>query len=118
MNRRTFHKLLGMGVIGGTGVLDSLSGTRALAGDVMGTQVKWPSLNPPEERLGWFREAKFGMMIHWGLYSVLGGEWRGKQLPLPGEEQGQFYMEDNVEMIMEPFRIPLAEYREIGKQFN
>jgi alpha-L-fucosidase len=58
------------------------------------------------------------MMIHWGLYSVLGGEWRGKQLPLPGEEQGQFYMEDNVEMIMEPFRIPLAEYREIGKQFN
>ncbi|MGB8478312.1 MAG: alpha-L-fucosidase, partial [Acidobacteriaceae bacterium] len=73
---------------------------------------------PEEERLGWFREAKFGMMIHWGLYSVLGGEWRGKQLPLPGEEQGQFYMEDNVEMIMEPFRIPLAEYREIGKQFN
>ena len=42
--------------------------------------------NPPEDRLGWFREAKFGMFIHWGPYSVLGGEWRGKQMPVPGGE--------------------------------
>ena len=33
--------------------------------------------DPPEDRLGWFRDAKFGMFIHWGPYSVLGGEWRG-----------------------------------------
>ncbi|MBR3942787.1 MAG: alpha-L-fucosidase, partial [Clostridia bacterium] len=25
----------------------------------------------------WFKEAKFGLMIHWGLYSLLAGEWRG-----------------------------------------
>ncbi|MGB9609799.1 MAG: alpha-L-fucosidase, partial [Bryobacteraceae bacterium] len=24
---------------------------------------------PPEERTRWFREAKFGMFIHWGVYS-------------------------------------------------
>ena len=26
----------------------------------------------------WFKEAQFGMMIHFGLYSLLGGEWKGK----------------------------------------
>ena len=26
----------------------------------------------------WFKEAQYGMMAHWGLYSLLGGEWNGK----------------------------------------
>jgi hypothetical protein len=112
MNRRTFHKLFGMGVIGRAGVLDGLSRARALADDTADTQAQGSSLSHTD--LGWFREAKFGMMIHGGLYSVLGGEWRGEQLPVPGQEKGHFYMETNVEMIMEPLRIPLAEYREVG----
>jgi hypothetical protein len=35
----------------------------------------------PEDnaRLEWFREARFGMFIHWGLYAVPAGEWAGKQ---------------------------------------
>ena len=74
--------------------------------------------NPPEDRLGWFREAKFGMMIHWGPYSVLGGEWRGKQLPIAGGELDQFLPGYNVEMIMEGLSIPLADYREVARQFN
>ena len=28
----------------------------------------------------WFRSAKYGMMIHWGLYSLLAGEWQGKRM--------------------------------------
>lgn len=29
-----------------------------------------------EEQMKWFRDAKFGMFIHWGVYSMLGkGEW-------------------------------------------
>jgi hypothetical protein len=28
----------------------------------------------------WFRDGKFGMFIHWGPYSVLGGEWNGKRI--------------------------------------
>ena len=28
--------------------------------------------------MAWWREARFGMFIHWGIYSVLGGEWEGK----------------------------------------
>ena len=39
-----------------------------------------------EENKKWFKEeAKFGLMIHWGLYSLLGGEWQGKRMPYIGE---------------------------------
>jgi alpha-L-fucosidase len=31
----------------------------------------------PADRMEWFRQAKFGMFIHWGLYSVPAGEWQG-----------------------------------------
>ena len=37
---------------------------------------------PPEEpALAWFREAKFGLFIHWGLYAVPAGEWKGQPIP-------------------------------------
>ena len=76
----------------------------------------------PEERIAWFREAKFGMFIHWGLYSVLGGEWQGKQMPIPSGRAegglGEYLADNNVELIMENFRIPLADYREVARRFN
>ncbi|WP_411567688.1 alpha-L-fucosidase [Sphingobacterium sp. UGAL515B_05] len=31
-----------------------------------------------DERMHWFREAKYGMFIHFGLYSQLGGMYKGK----------------------------------------
>ena len=31
-----------------------------------------------EKRVQWFREAKFGMFIHWGLYAEAAGHWDGK----------------------------------------
>ena len=30
------------------------------------------------QRLAWFKQAKYGMFIHFGLYSQLGGKWKGK----------------------------------------
>ncbi len=54
----------------------------------------------------WFKEAGFGMMIHWGLYSVLGGEWRGKRMEYIGE------------WAMSKFEIPNAEYEKLAKVFN
>ena len=54
-----------------------------------------------------FAEAKFGMMIHWGLYSLLGGEWRGKRMDNYIAEWAQQY-----------FRIPLEEYKRLCKAFN
>ena len=31
-----------------------------------------------QKRMLWFTDAKYGMFIHFGLYSQLGGEWEGK----------------------------------------
>jgi alpha-L-fucosidase len=56
----------------------------------------------------WFKDGKFGMFIHWGPYSVLGGEWNGEKL-----KQGE-----NAEWIMNTFHIPVNEYRKIAKTFN
>ena len=33
----------------------------------------------------WYKQAQYGMMIHWGLYSLLAGEWKGKRTPEIGE---------------------------------
>ncbi|MCB9035720.1 MAG: alpha-L-fucosidase [Lewinellaceae bacterium] len=59
-------------------------------------------------RLEWFRQAKFGMFIHWGPYSQLAGEWNGRQVPV-GE---------NAEWIMQKLEIPREEYRALARQFN
>src|SRR5262250_3961340 len=38
-----------------------------------------------EARLAWFKQAKYGMFIHWGLYAIPSGEWKGQQIPGLGE---------------------------------
>src|ERR1022692_2024815 len=35
-----------------------------------------------DERMKWFREAKFGLFIHWGLYCIPAGEWKGEPIAL------------------------------------
>ncbi len=44
-----------------------------------------PAATPPdparEARLAWFREAKYGLFIHWGLYAIPAGEWKGEARP-------------------------------------
>ncbi len=59
-----------------------------------------------ERRLQWFREAKFGLFIHWGLYAVPAGEWKGNLVPGIGE------------WIMNRFQIPVREYEKLAAQFN
>ena len=59
-----------------------------------------------DARMKWWREAKFGMFIHWGVYSVPAGIYKGKKIPGIGE------------WIMHNAKIPVAEYREFAKQFN
>jgi alpha-L-fucosidase len=62
-------------------------------------EPKGPTTSTPEDRerrLQWWREARFGMFIHWGLYSVHGRhEW-----------------------VMENEGIPIAEYEQGAKRFN
>ncbi len=59
-----------------------------------------------DQRLAWWREARFGMFIHWGLYAIPAGEWKGRQIPGIGE------------WIMNRARIPVREYEQLTKQFN
>ena len=54
----------------------------------------------------WFKQAGYGMMIHFGLYSLIGGEWRGARMPFIGE-WAQSY-----------FRIPGSEYGQLRQAFN
>jgi alpha-L-fucosidase len=59
-----------------------------------------------ERRLKWFREARFGLFIHWGVYAVPAGEWKGKLIPGIGE------------WIMNRAKIPVKEYEQLTSQFN
>ncbi len=65
-------------------------------------------MKSPDALPAWFRDGKFGLFIHWGPYSILGGEWQGRNIE-PG---------DIAEWIMLRFRIPVAEYRRIAGTFN
>ncbi len=58
------------------------------------------------QRMKWFREARFGMFIHWGVYSVPAGIYDNKQIPGIGE------------WIMSDARIPTNTYQAYAKQFN
>ena len=59
-----------------------------------------------DQRMHWWREARFGMFIHWGLYAVPAGEYNGKRSERIGE------------WIMEWANIPRADYEKFTTQFN
>jgi alpha-L-fucosidase len=59
-----------------------------------------------DARMKWWREARFGMFIHWGLYAVPAGTWQGRQIPGIGE------------WIMNRGKIPVADYAKFAEGFN
>jgi len=59
-----------------------------------------------DARMKWWREARFGMFIHWGIYSVPAGVYQGRNIGGLGE------------WIMNSAQIPSAEYRQYAGQFN
>jgi len=59
-----------------------------------------------EENLAWWKDARFGMFIHWGLYALPAGEWKGEQIPGISE------------WIMLRARIPVSEYEALAKSFD
>src|SRR5215470_15542222 len=88
-NRRDCLKLMLAGACGTTALVSESSAT---------TDSKQNGPPPPdhERRIAWWRLAKFGMFIHWGLYSILGRDaWA------MGDED-----------------IPLQEYELLAKQFR
>jgi hypothetical protein len=72
-------------------------------------EVEWwrDSMKTRDERLAWWREARFGMFIHWGVYSGLGNEFHGKK--------GGGYAEH----IQRVLKIPIPVYRkEVAGTFD
>lgn len=59
-----------------------------------------------DQRMQWWRDAGFGMFIHWGVYSVPAGIYKGEKIPGIGE------------WIMNRAKIPVAEYKEYANEFN
>jgi alpha-L-fucosidase len=102
VNRRRFVQGAAAGL--GAAALGPLprlgAATRGAAGGLWATSV----LPLADERMAWWREARFGMFIHWGLYSILAGEWMGRT--------------DHAEWIRNTAHIPLAEYDKLVARFN
>ena len=58
------------------------------------------------DNIKWFKEAKYGMMAHWGLYSLLGGEYKGRRV------------QDYAEWIQSYMPITNDEYEQLAASFN
>jgi alpha-L-fucosidase len=69
--------------------------------------VNLPAGESPAEkdkRMAWFREARFGLFIHWGVYSVPAGEYQGNT------NYGEWFLEET--------RMPVSQYEKFAAQFN
>ena len=83
-----------------------------------GVQRTWNIVIPVKpadevkDRLKWWVDARFGLFIHWGLYSIPGGIWKGE--PVTQEP----YLNPYCEHLMWLKRIPVAEYEKLAEQFD
>lgn len=59
-----------------------------------------------DARMAWWRDTRFGMFIHWGIYAVPAGRW-------PGYDSGSIG-----EWIQRNAKIPVYQYEKFAKQFN
>ena len=71
-----------------------------------GLQCVFSQQMSKDERMKWWREARFGMFIHWGVYSVPAGTYDGHRIGHIGE------------WIMNRGKIPVVEYQKFAKEFN
>lgn len=63
-----------------------------------------PVAKSGDSRMDWWREARFGMFIHWGLYAIPAGEWHGQT--------------NHAEWIRTTARIPVDVYDKFLGEFN
>jgi alpha-L-fucosidase len=64
------------------------------------------SMKTHDERIKWWQDARFGMFVHWGLYALPGGEWKGKQVKGYSEH------------LMRKEKITRAAYLDLAHVFN
>ena len=90
--------------LGAALLLAMVLGTLPVSAQVIGRPDETPAQR--DARMKWWRQAKFGMFIHWGVYAVPAGTYKDKQIAGIGE------------WIMNRGKIPVAEYKQFAKQFN
>jgi alpha-L-fucosidase len=78
----------------------------------IGMVEEWDKMySEKHESIEWFNQAKFGMFIHWGLYSVPAGVWNGRTM----EEMGRPYIAEWLQYVAQ---IPREEYARLANEFN
>ena len=103
LRRWTFAALLAAAVVPGVAAQTQTAPPDPEAGAV---SKKSAADSERDRRFKWFRDARFGMFIHWGLYAVPAGTWKGKKIDGIGE------------WIMNRAKIPISEYELLAKDFN
>ncbi|MDE3053371.1 MAG: alpha-L-fucosidase [Gemmatimonadota bacterium] len=98
MKRRNFVAAGAYGL--GAMALNPLLRMHGEGGGMWATTV----FHPAAERMAWWREARFGLFLHWGLYSILAGEWMGRT--------------DYAEWIRNNAHIPIDTYDRLVGRFN
>jgi len=103
MLRRRFPSRIALGVL-------AITCAATAAATLPAAQTAAPSIArahpdvPKDIRLDWWREARFGLFIHWGLYAIPAGEWNGRT--------------DYGEWIRNNAKIPVEVYDRFQAQFN
>lgn len=64
------------------------------------------SMKTHDQRIQWWKDAKFGMFIHWGIYSLPAGEWKGRTVS------------GYAEHLMRKEKVSRAEYLDLAHRFN
>src|SRR5260221_8180264 len=98
--RRSLLALLFLGLLPGN--ILSAAGTSLYSADA-GSYTNETAAQR-DARMEWWRDARFGMFIHWGLYPVPAGEWQGNT------NYGEWFLEQT--------HMPVSQYEKYADQFN
>jgi len=71
------------------------------------------SLDP--QKAQWFKEARFGMFVHWGLYTMLEGSYGGRTMPDTSTPHGKSWYAEWIQMRLD---VPSAEYKKLAQSFD
>ncbi|MDF7799567.1 alpha-L-fucosidase [Pontiellaceae bacterium B1224] len=77
---------------------------------------EWIKMHESPEKqaaMEWYKNARFGMFIHWGIYSQAAGRWQGVKI-----EDSGIKGPGVAEWLMFTFNISREDYREFARQFN
>jgi alpha-L-fucosidase len=108
LNQRSMNKIITIARTLILGVSMLMYVSAAQAGNLKDTTNTKSRVHAKVEssRTAWWEKARFGMFIHWGVYTIPSGVYNGKDYPGLGE------------WIMHDAKIPVATYKEYAKKFN